>query len=167
VICSSFDSFNGDLVGSQHSNAQPVTISFSHAQKLIVSRDEPPSARSFGECQVKGVEGTEPEACQLAASSGGLFAGDWMDACDAKPQFRGHASVFPRIALVFEIVCRRADECDLSGNGTLEDRSDRFGFSSHALSPRVIERPLQAADVQVDDLAHAVIVPRGLRDRDP
>jgi len=71
------------------------------------------------------------------------------------------ATVVTRVSLVFEVVSRRANEPQRSGFRRIENRSDGLRLSPDPLDCRVVEGTLETAEVEVNDLAHAVMV-RGI-----
>src|SRR3954464_10586145 len=87
----------------------------------------------------------------------------WMARCNGdgggfEPQPSSNSPIFTRIPLVLEIVSGRAYEVECPGPSHIQDHRHRFRFPSDSLDRCVIERALEAAEVEVDHLAHFVIV---------
>jgi hypothetical protein len=75
-----------------------------------------------------------------------------------EPQPSSQTPILTRVPLVLEIVSRRAYELHCTVFDHLQDRSDRDSFSSDSVGRRVVEGALEAADIQVSDRSHGIIV---------
>ncbi len=104
------------------------------------------------------VEGTESESGKRASPIRGRMARGDGDSGGFKPQSSGESPVFAWIPLVLEIVSRRAYETERPSLNHIQDRSHRLRLSSDSLDRCVVEWTFEAADVEVGDLAHVVIV---------
>ena len=103
------------------------------------------------------IERRESESSECAGPISGWMARCNGDGSGFEPQPSGK-SIFTRILLVLEIVSRRAYEMECPGLSHVQDCRHRLRFPSDSLDRCVIEWPLEAAEVEVDHLAHSVIV---------
>jgi hypothetical protein len=71
-----------------------------------------------------------------------------------QPEPRRQPTILAWILFGLEVVGGRPDEPEAAPLHGFEDGGYATGFPSHPLDSRVVERPLEAADVKVDDVAH-------------
>ena len=104
------------------------------------------------------VEWSEAETDQLAGPRGGLRGRPRGLGCCGQPEARRQPSIFAGIAFVLDVVRRRSDEPNRSGLRRIQNRSDRLRLPASSLDRRIVEWALEAADIEVDGLAHVTIV---------
>src|SRR6266576_3806540 len=104
------------------------------------------------------VERAESKSCEHASPIAGCMARCDGDGSGFQPQPGGESPVLTRIPFVLEIMSGRANEIDYPGLSHIENCRHRHRLSSDSLDRCVIEWTLEAAEVEVGDLAHIVIV---------
>ena len=105
------------------------------------------------------IERSESKSRERAGAFGGFTTDRRTDRCRLQPEKSRQPPVFTRITFVLEIMRGGTHEMDPAALGGIQQGSHGFGLAPHSFLRRVIERSLEAADVEVHNLAHPAIVP--------
>src|SRR2546430_114825 len=129
-----------------------------HFQQTVIGGDEPSCGACFSERKVQSIQWTETKFCQFASPAACRLA--WRDRNDRtlEPKPSRQSAILARIAIVLEVVSGRAYKPESSVLRPLQDLCDRLDISQYPRRCWIIERPLEAADVEVCNLAHVGIV---------
>jgi len=104
------------------------------------------------------VEWSKSESSDRPSTIRGALACPDGNDSGLQPEASGESPVFARILLVLKIVSRRAHEMKSPRLGHVKDCCDRLGFPSDSLDRCVVEWTLEATEIEVEDVAHAIIV---------
>src|SRR5206468_1314985 len=86
-----------------------------------------------------------------ARTVGCLLTRRHAEGCGVQPQLSRQATVFARIAFVFDVMCGRSHESQPAFLCSAQDCSHSLSFSPHSLCRAVIEGTLKATDVQIHE----------------
>lgn len=128
------------------------------SQEPIVSRHKPSCRRLLGKRKVQRIERAESESGNLSRALGRRMARSNAKHRRFEPQLRRQAPVFARIPRILEIMSRRAHKLKPAGLCRVQDRRHCLRLSSNPLDRSVVKWTLEATQIEVDDLAHLVIV---------
>ena len=105
------------------------------------------------------LERSEPKSCERAGAFRDFTSGQGAYRCCLQPKKSRQPTVFARIPFVLEIMRGGSHDLNPAALGCIQQGSNGFGLAPHSFLRRVIERPLETTDVEVNNLAHRVIVP--------
>lgn len=132
---------------------------------MVIGGDEPSCGACFCERKVQSIQWTETEAGQFTSpTTRGLACRD-RNVRVLEPKLSCQPAIFARIARVLEVMSGRAYKPEFAVLHALHDLGHRLRLSQYPRWTGIIERPLEAADVEVCDLAHAFILLPRVEDR--
>src|SRR5262245_11219547 len=107
------------------------------------------------------VEGTESEAGEHAGALVDISGRFDRAVGPPQPEVSRETAVFAWIPVILKAMSRRDSEMNAAVLHPFEDSRHRFSLAPDSLARRIVEWPLESANVEIDDCpAHRIIVIR-------
>src|SRR5688572_12970836 len=161
TICSFLVSFGRKrkLVRPEHAHMKTRTVTLGTLEQAVIRRHEPLRARFFCKRQVQCIERGESQSGENTGAFGSLMAAGDVKRRRFQPKKGCEATVFTGVSFVLHVMCGRMHKPDSTVAGGVEGSGHGFGLAPDSFHRRIIERPLEATDVEVNDVAHWTMVP--------
>jgi hypothetical protein len=124
----------------------------------IICRNKPACPRLLRKRQMQGVQSHHAMLLELASLLEHLLARRDGDLRRLEPKKRCQTAIFTRVPTVLEIMSRRTYQSQRSLLGRVQNRRYSLCFSPVPFDRFIIKRTFEAAEVEIEDLAHANIV---------
>jgi hypothetical protein len=140
-------------------NAEAVPTCCCALQQAVGGRHKPFRFRMLRKRKMKRIERSESKGCEFPGTFGYFRTGRRPDGCRLQPEGSCQTPVFTWVPFILEIMSGRMHQLNGAALGCIQERSHGFGFAPHSFLGRVIEWPLEAADIEVCNLTHPAILP--------